>query len=70
LGQADTSPTEVLCKVLLTVAACRKENGLLLLMILFLGDVLRKGVYLDWKCCLSLIVYSSLSQADQRQLEV
>jgi hypothetical protein len=27
-GQADTSPTEVLCKVLLTVAACRKENGL------------------------------------------
>jgi hypothetical protein len=28
LGQADTSPTEVLCKVLLTVAACRKENGL------------------------------------------
>jgi hypothetical protein len=30
-SQADTSPTEVLCKVLLPVAACRKENGLVML---------------------------------------
>jgi hypothetical protein len=41
LGQADTSPTEVLCKVLLTVAACRKENGMSLVVpgLVFLFEV-------------------------------